>query len=174
MNERKTLNAIYVLSAVVFLVVTILFMLPKAQVIPWYAKYLPMLNAFINGSCSVILLASYYCIIKKRISTHKKLNILAFILSSLFLVSYIWFHSFGIKTSFPSDNPLRYLYYFILITHIILAALVLPVVLISFYLGLTNQVTKHRKVTRWSFPVWLYVTVSGVVVYLMISPYYNF
>ncbi len=174
MTEKKTLNLIYLTSGIVFLVVVILFMLPKSEEIPSFVRYLPLLNAFLNGTCAVLLVVSLYCILNKRIAIHKKLNITAFALSSLFLISYILFHSFGVETKFPADNPLRALYLIILISHILLAAIVLPLVLISFYFGLTNQNAKHRKITRWSFPIWLYVTVTGVVVYLMISPYYQF
>jgi putative membrane protein len=78
------------------------------------------------------------------------------------------------ETSFPADNPLRPLYLVILVSHIVLAAIVLPLILLSFWYGLTNQVQKHRKLVRFSFPVWLYVTTTGVIVYLMISPYYTF
>ena len=105
---------------------------------------------------------------------HKKLNLITFVLSSIFLLSYVTFHSFGVETKFPADNPIRPLYLTILISHIILAAVVLPMVLISFYFGLTNKVAAHRKIAKWSFPIWLYVTVTGVIVYLMISPYYQF
>lgn len=77
-------------------------------------------------------------------------------------------------TSFPKENSLYYLYIAILLTHIVLAAAVLPLILLSFYRGLQNDVARHRKLVRWSFPIWLYVTVTGVIVYLMISPYYNF
>ena len=105
---------------------------------------------------------------------HKKLNITACALSTVFLLSYVTFHSFGVETKFPVDNPMRPVYLTILITHIILAAVVLPLVLLSLYRGLTNQVSSHKKITRWSYPIWLYVTITGVVVYLMISPYYQF
>ncbi|HMT29411.1 MAG TPA: DUF420 domain-containing protein, partial [Bacteroidia bacterium] len=111
---------------------------------------------------------------KKNIEMHKKLNILTFILSSVFLLSYVTFHSFGVETKFPVDNPNRPYYLIILSTHIVLAAIVLPLVLMSFYYGLTNKIKTHRRLTRWSFPIWLYVTVTGVIVYLMISPYYQF
>ncbi len=174
MNEKKTLKLIYIASGAVFLVILILSLLPKSESIPPFVRYLPLLNAFLNGTCALLLVVSLYCILNKRITLHKKLNITAFILSSVFLVSYIIFHAYGVKTSFPTSNPVRPIYLFILITHIILAAVVLPLVLVSFYLALTNQIEKHRKVTRWSFPIWLYVTVTGVVVYLMISPYYQF
>jgi putative membrane protein len=78
------------------------------------------------------------------------------------------------ETSFPANNPLRPVYLVILISHIILAAVVLPLILISFHRGLKMQVEKHKKIVRWSFPIWLYVTITGVIVYLMISPYYSF
>lgn len=174
MNDKQVFRIILAISIVVFIVVLVLSFLPKATVIPSYASLLPKLNAILNGTCSMLLIASLYNIKRKNIPMHKRLNIAAFVLSSLFLVSYILFHSFGIKTQFPADNSLRPVYLFILITHIILAAIVLPLVLLSFYYGITMQVQKHRKLTRWSFPIWLYVTVTGVVVYLMISPYYQF
>ncbi|MFM7078769.1 MAG: DUF420 domain-containing protein [Bacteroidota bacterium] len=173
-NEKSILRGIYILSGVILVAVIVLGMLPKADHVPDFVKYLPTLNAIINGSCSILLISSYYFIRKKDIITHKKLNIATFILSSIFLLSYVTFHSFGIETRFPADNPIRPLYLFILITHIILAAFVLPLVLFSFYYGLTGKVAAHRKLTRFSFPIWLYVTVTGVVVYLMISPYYGF
>ena len=174
MNDRLIFRIILIISLIVFITVLFLSRLPKATEIPTYAQFLPKLNAILNGTCSVVLIASLYNIKQKNIQRHKKLNILAFSLSSLFLISYIWFHSFGIETRFPADNPLRPVYLFILITHIILAAIVLPLVLLSFYLGLTMKVEKHRRLTRWSFPIWLYVTITGVLVYVMISPFYKF
>jgi putative membrane protein len=173
-GQKKIFWLITIISVVVFAVVLILSQLPKAETIPGFVAFLPKLNAILNATCTCLLLSSLYLIRRKKISLHKKLNLTAFALSSLFLVSYIIFHSYGIETRFPTDNPLRPYYLFILISHIILAALVLPLVLLSFYFGLTMQVKKHRAITRWSYPVWLYVTVSGVIVYLMISPYYEF
>lgn len=162
------------LSIVVFGVVVVLYSLPKQDFIPEWAKSLPLLNATINATCSLLLVSSLMAIKRKNIQLHKKLNITTFVLSSLFLVSYIIFHSFGVETKFPVDNPIRPIYLFILLTHIILAAIVLPLVLVSFYFGLTGKIDRHRKVSKFTFPVWLYVTVTGVVVYLMISPYYQF
>lgn len=173
-RDKKIFRLIFLFSAVIFLTILVLSMLPKSENIPSYATYLPKFNALVNATCSVLLIASLYNIRRKNIAVHKQINITAFVLSALFLVSYVWFHSFGIKTQFPSENPLRPVYLFILITHIVLAAIVLPLVLISFYYGITMQVQKHRRLTRWSFPIWLYVTVTGVIVYLMISPYYKF
>jgi putative membrane protein len=149
---------------------------------------LPKLNALLNGACSVLLLISYYFIRSKKVSIHRKLNITAVILSTIFLLSYVTFHSFGVETHFGDVNHdgivdaaekaqagiMRPIYLSLLTSHILLAAGVLPMVLLSLYRGLTNQVALHRKITRWAFPIWLYVTISGVIVYLMISPYYNF
>jgi putative membrane protein len=148
--------------------------LKKADHIPGWAVMLPALNAVLNGSTFVILLISFYFIRKKKIAIHRKLNLTACVLSTLFLLSYVTFHSFGVETKFPAGNPLRPVYLFVLATHIVLAAVVLPIVLLSLYRGLTMQVESHRRITRWSFPIWLYVTFTGVVVYLMISPYYQF
>lgn len=174
MSDKRVFQLILVLSVVVFAVVVILYSLPKQEVIPDWAKLLPTLNASLNGSCSILLLVSFWAIRNKNIALHKKLNLTAFALSSVFLVSYIIFHSFGVETKFPVDNALRPLYLFILLTHIVLAAIVLPMVLISFYFGLQGKIDQHRKVSKFTFPVWLYVTVTGVIVYLMISPYYQF
>ena len=179
MNEKNIFRlivgvSIFVLAVVVILQSNILTIFPDKNLIPEWVFFLPKLNAIINGICSFLLLLSLYFIKRKNISIHKKLNILTFILSSLFLVSYIIFHATGIKTSYGGEGALKIIYYFILITHIILAAIVLPLVLFSFQKGLQMQVEKHRKLVRWSFPIWLYVTVTGVLVYLMVSPYYTF
>jgi putative membrane protein len=129
----------------------------------------------LNGTTTLLLILSLYFIKRKNIAMHKKLNITALChFQPIFLLSYVAFHAFGVETRFPADNPLRPLYLTILISHIILAAFVLPLVLLSLYRGLTNQITSHKKITRWAYPIWLYVTTTGVIVYLMISPYYKF
>lgn len=174
MNDKAILRIIYGVSAFVLVVVVVLFNLPKAEVIPEFIKVLPKLNAIINGTCTLLLLTSLYFIKRKNISVHKKLNSITFFLSLLFFLSYITFHAFGVETKFPADNPIRPLYLFILLTHILSAVVVLPLVLLSFYRGLKGEVEKHKKIARWSFPIWLYVTFTGVVVYLMIAPYYSF
>lgn len=175
-NEKAVFRFVLSLSIIVFILVVILDskVLPRPAQMPEFAKFLPTLNALLNGTCTVLLVASFRAIKKKDIATHRKLNLITFVLSTLFLLSYVTYHWMADDTKFPADNPLRPIYLTILISHIILAAVVLPLVLISFWYGLTNQVAKHRKITRWSFPIWLYVTTTGVIVYLMISPYYNF
>lgn len=166
--------SIFVLLVVIILQSKIFNIFPDKSAIPSWVFFLPRLNAILNGTCSILLLLSLYFIKRKDIPTHKKLNITTFVLSSLFLVSYIIFHATGIKTSYGGVGAIRVVYYFILLSHIILAAIVLPLVLFSFQKGLQMQVEKHRKLVRWSYPIWLYVTVTGVIVYLMISPYYSF
>ncbi len=162
--------SIFVLIAVIVLNRKVL---PTPAEMPSWTYFLPKLNAFINGTCSILLLLSLYFIKKKEVLTHKKINLTAFVLSSLFLVSYILFHWLAPETHYPEGAPFRSLYFFILISHIILAASVLPLILISFYRGIQLQVTLHKKIVRFAYPIWLYVTVTGVIVYLMISPYYS-
>ncbi len=183
MTDKFVFRLAMTVSIVVFVAVIILNrkVLPVPEVIPAFVYKLPTLNAFINGTCSILLLLSLYFIKQRKITLHKKINIITFCLSSVFLLSYITYHWLAQETSYPLDAPLRTIYFIILISHIVLAALVLPMVLLSFYYGLKSQepggqayIQKHRKLTFWSFPIWLYVTVTGVVVYLMISPYYNF
>lgn len=190
MSDKAIFRIITGVSVFVFLVVLVLNkkLIPVTIPIPSFVYFLPKLNAIINGTCTILLLLSLYFIKQKQITVHKKLNILTFALSSVFLVSYILFHYFAPETKFGDTNHdgilsaaealsagnLRYVYYVILVTHIILAATVLPLILLSFQRGLQMQVEKHKKLVRWSFPIWLYVTTTGVIVYLMVSPYYNF
>ena len=187
-RDKFYLRLIAIISIAVFSLVLILSQLPKAESVPGFVIFLPKLNAMLNATCTVLLLISFYFIRQKKVAIHKKLNITAVILSTIFLLSYVLFHSFGVETRFGDINHdgvvdaiekaragiLRPVYLVLLSTHIVLAAIVLPLVLLSLYRGLTNQVTLHRKIVRFSFPVWLYVTTSGVIVYLMIAPYYNF
>lgn len=172
MSDKKIFILSVAIGIAVFAAVVILNIIPKPDSVPFFVKHLPLLNAFINATCTVLLLASFYFIRKKNILMHKRINITAFFLSSAFLVSYIIYHFFSEETKFPADNPIRFLYLFILATHIVLAALILPFILMSFYFGLNMNVSRHKKVVRWSYPIWLYVTVTGVIIYLMISPYY--
>ena len=177
MSEKFIFRVVAAISVFVFLVVIILNrkIIPVTIDTPNFVYFLPKLNAILNGTCSILLMISFYFVrYKKDIQTHKKLNITAFILSSVFLVSYILFHYFVKETSFGGEGFAKSIYYIILISHIILAALVLPLILISFYWGLKLDVVKHRRITRFSFPIWLYVTITGVIVYLMIAPYYTF
>ncbi len=174
LGNRQVFTGVMALSLVVLGVVILLNSLPQREEIPAFVAWLPRLNAILNATCTILLIWSWRMIQVRRIELHKKLNLTAFVLSSLFLLSYVLFHSFGIETRYPEASPLRPFYLTILISHIVLAAIVLPMVLLSFYYALSGQIETHRRLTRWSMPIWLYVTSTGVLVYLMISPYYTF
>ncbi len=175
-QDKLVFNIVTIVSIIVFVAVVILNrkILPRPEILPSWVMYLPKLNAFINGTCTVLLLLSLYFIKQKNIAAHKAINLTAFGLSSLFLISYILYHWMANETSFPAENSMRSIYLTILISHIVLAACVLPLVLLSFYYGLQMNVEKHKKIVRFTYPIWLYVTVTGVIVYAMISPYYQF
>lgn len=190
MTDKFIFRFVAGVSVFVFLVVLVLnrHLIPGPAHTPSFVIFLPKLDAICNGTCCILLLISLYFIKRKNITVHKRINIAAFCLSSLFLLSYILFHYLAPETRFGDLNGdgllsdaekaaagnIRYVYYVILTSHIILAAGVLPLILLSFYRGLQMQVEKHKKLVRWAYPIWLYVTISGVVVYLMISPYYHF
>lgn len=190
MNDKLIFRFIAGISALVLLLVLTVYakIIPHPAQLPSFIYFMPKLNAILNGTCSVLLVISLMFIKRGNIAMHKRVNIVAFFLSALFLLSYVLFHYMAPETRFGDLNgdgivdaaekaaagSARTIYLLILITHIILAAVVLPLILLSFYRGLQMQVEKHRKLVRWSFPIWLYVTITGVIVYLMISPYYHF
>jgi len=189
-NDKTVFKIVLAVSALICVVVVVLNqkLIPVPDTFPGFIYKLPMVNAFLNGSCSVLLIASLWAIKKRNIALHKKLNLTAFLLSSLFLISYVTAHYFIPDTKFGDINHnevleqtelalvsgIRPIYLVILLSHIFLAVIVLPMILLSFYYALKDDRVKHKKITRFSYPIWLYVTITGVVVYAMISPYYNY
>ncbi|MBC8042788.1 MAG: DUF420 domain-containing protein [Rhizobacter sp.] len=135
-------------------------------------SYLPKLNAFINGACSVLLMLGYVSIRQRNFKIHRVLMLATFFLSSLFLISYVFYHSQAPATKFGGAGAIRTVYFTILISHIILAALIVPLALFTIVRSWRGEFEKHKKIARWTLPIWLYVTLTGVIVYLMISPYY--
>jgi putative membrane protein len=133
---------------------------------------LPHINAVINAATSMLLLAGFIFIRKKLISQHRFCMLTAFFMGCLFLVGYIIYHSSVPSTSFGGQGIIRILYYFLLISHILLAIAVVPFVLLALYHALRNNIERHKRIVKFAFPVWLYVSVTGVLVYLLISPYY--
>jgi putative membrane protein len=189
MTDKKAKIITAALSVIVFGTVALLGSgaIPKPVPVPAIVFSFPKCIAIINATCSLVLIASFLAIKNRKISVHKFFNYTAMILSAVFLVLYIATHFFIPDTRFgdTDHNGIvdeaekaaaggRYIYYVILLSHIFLAAIVLPLVLMSFHYGRTNSLAKHKKLTRYSFPIWLYVTITGVVVYLMIQPYYAF
>lgn len=189
-NDKTVFKLVLAVSALICVVVVVLNqkLIPVPDSFPSFIYKLPLLNAFLNGSCSVLLVASLLAIKKRNIELHKKLNLTAFLLSSLFLISYVTAHYFIPDTKFgdvdhngvldqielSAVSGIRPIYLAILLSHIFLAVIVLPMILLSFYYALKDDRIKHKKITRFSYPIWLYVTVTGVVVYALISPYYNY
>ena len=134
--------------------------------------FFPKFHAFLNTLTTIALITGFFFIKNKNIAAHKKAMWLAVGLSVVFLMSYVFYHSISEPVRFGGEGVIRSIYFFILITHIILAALVLPFVLFTVARALSSQFSQHRSLARWTLPVWLYVTITGVVVYLMMAPYY--
>ena len=129
---------------------------------------LPALNASLNATAAVLLLIGYTFIRNGRIRQHRAMMISAFVVSSLFLVSYVIYHANVGSKPFPRHGPIRAVYFTILLTHIVLAAAVVPLVLITLTRGLRGRFDRHVAIARWTFPIWLSVSVTGVIVYLML------
>ena len=134
--------------------------------------FLPPIYAFINGLTAFILIAAIIAIKKKNKKLHERLNISAIVCSVLFLLLYIAYHITSDSTEFGGEGWIKYLYYFILITHILLSVIIIPLVLVTFMRARLENFASHKKIAKITFPLWLYVAISGVIVYLMIAPYY--
>jgi len=173
MKQRNYTPLIVALSVVIVALVAILFFLPAYDgEIGFDVTILPLLNAIFNSFTFLFLVVALVAIKKKNIPMHRSFIWGAFGSTTLFLVSYVTYHYLTESTSYGGEGALRYIYFFILITHILLAIVIVPLALISLARGLSMQVEKHRKIARWTMPIWLYVSLTGVIVYLMISPYY--
>lgn len=161
---------IWILSIVIPIAVAVLFTvkIPGAQRL----GFLPPIYATINGITAILLVAAVYQIRKGNRKTHERLMKTAIGCSVLFLVMYVAYHMTSDSTAFGGEGFIKYVYYFILLTHILLSIIVIPFVLITYVRGISGQFYKHRKIARITYPLWLYVAVTGVIVYLMISPYY--
>ena len=169
-DNKKYNRLIWILSIVIPIAVAALFGIK----IPGVERlgFLPPIYATINGMTAIILILAVLQIKKGNRKMHERLMKTAIAFSVLFLLLYITYHMTSDSTKYGGDGALKYVYYFILLTHIILSIVVIPFVLITFVRGMTGQFEKHKKIARITFPLWLYVAISGVVVYLMISPYY--
>lgn len=171
-NERKARIVIITFSVIVFIAVVLLGRF-KLNIQPGFDVHVfARINAIINSIVAVLLLMGLLAVKVKQYLMHKWIMISSIILSSLFLISYICHHLLAPETKYGGTGTIRYVYFFILGTHIILAAFILPLILFTAYRALIGEYDKHKKLVRITFPIWFYVAVTGVVVYVMISPYY--
>lgn len=173
--DKGSYTGIVIISVIVPLLVALLLFMPnKIDVGQDWVYFLPHLNAVINSASAIALVLGLYFIKNNKIAYHKMAMSSAFMLGAIFLISYVIYHAAAESTTFGGEGFIRNIYYFLLLTHILLAAIALFPILLAYYYGYTGRIESHRKIVRYAYPIWLYVTVSGVAVYLMISPYYNF
>ncbi len=172
--EKKFSKFIVAVSILIPVVVGILFSvkLKNFGIDVKPLSFLPPIYATINGITAVVLVAAVLAIKNGKRKLHERLMTTAIALSVTFLVMYVAYHMTSESTKFGGDGALRLVYFFILITHILLSVAVIPLVLITYVRALADRFDRHKKIAKITFPIWLYVAVTGVVVYLMISPYY--
>ncbi|MBP6699442.1 MAG: DUF420 domain-containing protein [Flavobacteriales bacterium] len=170
--EPKAKRVIWIFSVVVFLAVVVLNRVQAPAPDGLDVHVFARINAVLNSLVSLLLIAGLFTARAGKWTTHRAVMLAAMTLSVLFLVSYILHHLFAGDTAFGGQGAIKVLYYVILATHILLAAGSLPFILFTAYRGLTGRYPEHRKMARRVWPIWLYVSISGVVVYMLISPYY--
>ncbi len=173
-TEKKYNKWIVVLSIVIPLAVAALFgvNLRKLGFDVEPLSFLPPIYASINGLTALILIVALWAVKNRKVKLHENLMKLAIGCSVLFLILYVAYHMTSDSTKFGGEGTIRYVYYFILITHIVLSVVVIPFVLITYVRALAGNFDRHRKIAKVTFPIWLYVAITGVIVYVMISPYY--
>lgn len=169
MENKSYKNLITLLSIVIPVAVAVLFGVKIDVTLP---VFLPPIYATINGFTAILLVAAVIAVKNGKIKRHEFLIKAAMVCSALFLVMYVLYHMTSDSTEFKGTGIIRPIYFFILISHIILSIAVIPLVLTTFVRGLNREVEKHKKIAKYTFPLWLYVAVTGVIVYLMINPYY--
>jgi|SRR5690625_3623909 len=174
-QQRNYTPFIWVLSILAIIIILGVNYIPRSTsgtIFGVELTVLPLINAILNGIALIFLILALVTIKKKNVKTHKRFILAAFSATFLFLITYLTYHALAGSTTFGGTGIIKGVYYFVLITHIVLAAVVLPLSLITLGRGLNMDVEKHRKIARWTMPIWLYVSFTGVLVYLLISPYY--
>lgn len=169
--DKRVVYGIYGFTAVVYILVIILHEMPQASFVPNFVQYLPLLNAIINGTCFLLLVGALIAIKQKNIALHKTLNSTAMVLSVVFLLSYVLNHFFSGDTLYGGDQ--KGLFFFILFTHIVLAGVSLPFILLAYYKAYAGDLLGHRRMVKFTYPMWVYVTFTGVLVYAFLAPYYG-
>ena len=173
-NDKKAKRIIGVFSVIVFLVIVSLGRYKLTNVdLGFNPHVFGLISAMINTIVTFVLIAALLAIKKRNYLLHKQLMLTALVLSVLFLCAYIGHNLFAGETHFGGTGWVRYVYLSLLATHIVLAAVMLPIILFTAYRGLTGQWAKHKKIARITWPLWLYIAISGPVIYWMIRPYYS-
>lgn len=171
-SVAKAIAAILTVSAAAFLfLIYLIYFNNSSGGYEGWVQQLPALNAFLNSISTILILSGYVAIRKKKYKLHMRLMLTAFITSSFFLISYLVYHHYAGDTPFPGQGWIRPVYFAILISHIILSAFVVPLVLTSYYFAFSGKFKTHRKVSKWTFPIWLYVSVTGVVIFFFLNAY---
>ncbi len=169
-NYRLPIVAIVgVSAAAVFFLLWLLYVHQAPADFAMRLRFLPALNAVLNGLSAAALVVGFSFIRRRKIAAHRASMITAFVFSSLFLVSYIVNHAIHGESHFPGNGAVRTVYLLILLTHVLLSVVALPMVLTTFFFSLTGRFPQHRRIARFTFPIWLYVSVTGVVVYAMLA-----
>lgn len=171
-NDKKAKRLIISFSIIVFLLIGALGRVQINADPGFDVHVFALINALINSGVALLLIAAYIAVRKGNQILHKKLMLTAIVMSVLFLVSYVLHHLLAGDTKFGGEGSIRYFYYFILATHIPLAGIILPFILFTAYRGLTGDYQKHKKLARITWPLWLYVAITGPIIYLLIKPYY--
>ncbi|MGB3780357.1 MAG: DUF420 domain-containing protein [Tunicatimonas sp.] len=164
--------AINVLSVVIPVAVALLIGIRQKLPLGDWTTALPHVIGALNGATALLMIAAIVAIKQKKVEWHRRLMTSAFILGAIFLVTYIVYHISNPSTSYGGEGAIRYLYYFLLISHVLLSIVVVRYVLLAMYYALSRQFADHKRIVKIAYPIWLYVSVTGVIVYLMISPYY--
>lgn len=172
LSVPKAIGTIILISVIAFaFLIWLIYFRETADTTASWVNQLPALNALLNSASTVFILLGFRAIKKREFVKHMKLMLTAFVTSALFLISYLLYHNFVGHTPFPGEGMIRPVYFFILITHIILSAFIVPLVLTSFYFAFAGKFKTHRKVSKWTFPVWLYVSVTGVMIFFILNMY---
>lgn len=174
-SNKNFTGLIITVSVIANIIILLLFFSPIGYegAVQFDLSIFPRLNAIFNSFTFIFLTAALISIMKKNVKVHKIFILLAFATTLLFLVSYLTFHFLSPETAkYGGEGWIRPVYFFVLITHSFLAAIIVPLALFALVWGWTMQVAKHKKIVRWAMPIWLYVSLTGVIVYLMMSPYY--
>jgi putative membrane protein len=169
-SNQKAVAAILTISGLATLfLLWLIYIHPAADSAHLHLRFLPALNALWNGLSAIALVTGFWCIRRHDIAAHRTSMMTAFVFSSIFLVSYIVNHALHGESHFPGHGPIRTLYLSILLSHVLLSVVALPMVLTTFFFSLTGRFSEHRKIARFTFPIWLYVSLTGVVVYAMLA-----